>query len=196
MHWMCLEWREGVLTLWHILWPAFDHSVSLLNKWVCQQWHVIPWLGWHLQACPSVHHAYMQTSMYYGRREIMFYQSDNFRDCGQHCIEPRNIELQCVSSKDLSCDNDSHASLQVFDMLCAAGISQHDPAFAALFRVGHVSPQVMEQLARVIQLNPDRSFLSALGRYGCKKPNHSCTAEEWETSLRVSNDQEYIWHER
>lgn len=49
----------------------------------------------------------------------------------------------------------THTSLQVFDMLCAAGISQHDPAFAALFRVGHVCPQVMEQLARVIQLNPD-----------------------------------------
>lgn len=39
-------------------------------------------------------------------------------------------------------------------MLCAAGLSQHDPVLASLFRVDRLSPNAMEQLYYTIDTDP------------------------------------------
>ena len=44
--------------------------------------------------------------------------------------------------------------LQVYDMLCAAGLSQQDPLLASLFRVERVCDQGMDQFNQVVDLDP------------------------------------------
>lgn len=44
--------------------------------------------------------------------------------------------------------------LQVYDMLCAAGLSQQDPLLASLFRVERVCDPGMDQFYQVLDLNP------------------------------------------
>ena len=39
-------------------------------------------------------------------------------------------------------------------MLCAAGLSQHDPVLASLFRVDRLCPHAMEQLYYIIDTDP------------------------------------------
>lgn len=54
--------------------------------------------------------------------------------------------------------HDTYASvvshLQVYDMLCAAGLSQHDPVLATLFRVERVCGPAMEHFYQVVDLDP------------------------------------------
>ena len=84
------------------------------------------------------------------------------------CVEPvaHDIQVEVLHATDRRqsaqvCHPGSHdtyasvvSHLQVYDMLCAAGLSQHDPVLATLFRVERVCGPAMDHFYQVVDLDP------------------------------------------